>query len=429
MNIIGIMTGNSLDACDLVLTCFNEEGMRDLKAGSFVISKTLQKEILLLKKRIQQKKIILENIENDSFFQSVHFRYVKWVASSVKKFLKENKLSSNQIDLIGFHGQTLDHNPPSVAGSFNEVYTLQMGSGALLSDLTGIPVVYDFRSDDVINGGEGAPLMPPHNEHFALSLGLKNAVFYNAGNTSNLAVIKNGKVVQGFDAGPFNEFSDYLVRFYKNELYDKDSVWGLKGSLDIDLLKELFDKSAFSKKNENFFMLTPPKSADPSLYGFKKNLKPLNDKDFYKQLHTVQYFAGYVAAYSLKYILGANLPNEFVLFGGGWKNKVSFQAFKNLLEGTGVELAEHKEIFQKIRASFLKKPIFLFPDGSEYMEARLMADLAYFFEQKKIWTCFELTGVKVKTVLGQKKFPSQNRTVYDDCVSRANKGWQKKLKQ
>lgn len=424
MDIIGIMTGNSLDACDLVLTRFKENEMKDLAFSSFPVSKNLQKDILHLKKKIQNKEIILESISYDLFFIEVHRRYIKWIASCVKKFLKYHSLNPKDIDAIGFHGQTLDHNPPSVAKTFEDVYTLQMGSGDYLSDLTKILVISDFRSDDIINGGEGAPLIPPHNEHFAQMLGLSDCIFYNAGNTSNLAVIQNKKVIQGFDCGPFNEFSDYLVRFYKKEFFDKDSHWGLKGQLDENLLSLLFQKAAVCATNQNFFLMRPPKSADPSLYGFKYSLKPKTDEEFYQMLHTVQYFSGYIAAYSLKYIQQKTLSDSFVLFGGGWKNKVSFQAFCDLLTGKGFELKEHQKDFEKIRAMFLNEPKFLKPKGAEYMEARLMADLAYSFIQKKHWTNSRLTGVKKLVVLGKKSQPDSARTSYFDLVSRANKGWQ-----
>ena len=71
-----------------------------------------------------------------------------------------------EIAAIGFHGQTCDHFPPSAAGG-SEPYTLQVGDPRLLADLTGIPVIYDFRSDDLMNGGEGAPLAPLHNRRIA----------------------------------------------------------------------------------------------------------------------------------------------------------------------------------------------------------------------------------------------------------------------
>jgi anhydro-N-acetylmuramic acid kinase len=424
MNIIGIMTGNSLDGCDIVLTKFDAEKMNDLVFGSFDISKQLQKDILSLKKKIQTKKILLTELTDNSFFVNVHNRYVRWIYLSIKRFLKENNLTVKDVDLIGFHGQTLDHNPKSVASSLEDVYTVQMGSGQMLADLTNIPVVSDFRSDDVMNGGEGAPLMPPHNEHYAKMLGLKDAVFYNAGNTSNLALIENGLVQMGFDAGPFNELSDYLVRQYKNESFDRNGAYGLKGVLDIDLLMVLFQEAVKTKTKENFLLLPPPKSSDPSLYGFKHQLKINSEDDFYRVLHTVQYFAGYVAAHALTHVTSKKLPDTFVLFGGGWKNPVSRMAFQNLLLGKDKPLQMHEDVFKNILEKFEKNPAFLMPNGAAYMEARLMADLAYSFEQKKCWTNKKLTGVLNQIILGVKSTPKKDRTNYTDMLSRANKGWQ-----
>lgn len=97
--------------------------------------------------------------------------------------------------------------PPSIAGG-EPAYTVQVGNAGLLADLTGIPVICDFRSDDIMAGGEGAPLAPVHNLHIAGDLrnkGVFPVAFCNAGNTGNISVItedKDGKnVVRGWESG------------------------------------------------------------------------------------------------------------------------------------------------------------------------------------------------------------------------------------
>ena len=426
MKIIGIMTGNSLDGCDIVLTEFTEEKMNDIAFFSKKITKLLQKNILKLKKKIKNRVLLTENLMNDSFFIKVHNDYIHWIKSAIQEFLSQERLSPRDIDLIGFHGQTLDHNPPSVASKDFPAYTLQMGSGQMLADLVGVPVVYDFRSDDIFLNGEGAPLIPPHNEHVAKQMGLKNAVFYNAGNTSNLALILDGKVVLGFDAGPFNEFSDKLVRQYKDIPFDKDGFWGLKGELNLSLLEKLFYQSVKTKENKKYLELSAPKSADPSLYHIDDLLVVKDEKSFVDTLFTLSYFSGYVAAYALKHIQKRDyLPNVFVLFGGGWKNPIAFDAFSNILKGTAVVLKEHEKVFAEIKNQFQSDVQFVFPEGGTYMEARLMADLAYHFEKQIPWGDCTITGRSADVVLGVKSMPATVQSSYEDMVNRACEGWQK----
>ncbi len=429
MKIIGVMTGNSLDGCDAVLTEFSNQKMKDIAFFSQDIPVLLQKDILSLKEMIKNKTLLSQDLPNNEFFLKVHKAYIQWIASCIREFLFSVHLTEKDIDLVGFHGQTLDHNPPSVATEKEPPYTLQMGSGKMLSSLINIPVVYDFRSDDIFNQGEGAPLIPPHNEHFAKMLHLKNAFFYNAGNTSNVALIQNGKVVLGFDSGPFNEFSDKLVRLYKNISYDKDCFFGKQGKLRPDLLEKLFNFSVRTHQKKNYLILPPPKSADPSLYHLTDLISINNETDFVDTLHTVEYFAGYVAAFSLKHI-DENFawPTDFVLFGGGWQNQISYNAFVDILNGNGFILPMHQSVFKKIRSKFNGKINFIFPSGGKYMEARLMADMAFYFDKKKAWTTPQLTGCLSPCVLGVKAEPQQLE-VFDDLISRASRGWQFKLKK
>lgn len=84
--------------------------------------------------------------------------YTSAVAAAVNNALQTNGIPAASVDAIGFHGQTCAHCPPSVSAA--DTYTLQVGNGQMLADLTGIPVIFDFRSDDLMNGGEGAPFAP-----------------------------------------------------------------------------------------------------------------------------------------------------------------------------------------------------------------------------------------------------------------------------
>lgn len=128
-----------------------------------------------------------------------------------------------------------------------------------MADLTGIPVIYDFRSDDIMAGGEGAPLAPVHNLHIAGDLrnkGVFPVAFCNAGNTGNISVITEDKdgenVVRGWDVGPFNHYTDYLVRTYKGQPYDDGGRLAAGGRIVPELLRDLFDNAAVDGIGRNF---------------------------------------------------------------------------------------------------------------------------------------------------------------------------------
>ena len=280
---LGIMTGNSLDATDIVLTAFENADISDIAAYSKVYPKSLTQKMLALRQKIKAVNADMSKLEQDEEVISAINEYTMEVAQTVNEFLQKTDFPKEKIAAIGFHGQTCDHFPPSIAQG-KPPYTIQIGNAQMLADLTQIPVIYDFRSDDMMSGGEGAPLAPVHNQHLAKALQQKGefpVAFCNAGNTGNIAILskdKNGKsIVKGWDTGPFNHYTDYLLRKYKNLPYDKDGAWAAKGQIVPELLRKLFNTVAVNAKGKNFYLLPPPKSSDPSWY---KETESLNCSEY-----------------------------------------------------------------------------------------------------------------------------------------------------
>ena len=247
---IGIMTGNSLDAVDVVLSEFDNEHIKDICGCSQDIPTSLSNSFRQLKFLLAQNNCDIEAYyakEKESFM-SLHNEYISLVAQTVNRMLEENNISKDSIDAIGFHGQTCGHCPPSIAQSKDpsQIYTLQIGSGQMLADLTSIPVVYDFRSNDIMNLGEGAPLAPVHNQHIAQDLISKKifpVAFCNGGNTGNLSIISRNKItgkdiVMGWDVGPFNHFIDMLMRNEKHLPCDFNGETGKLGKDTVRLLRK-----------------------------------------------------------------------------------------------------------------------------------------------------------------------------------------------
>ncbi|MBY0358648.1 MAG: anhydro-N-acetylmuramic acid kinase [Candidatus Obscuribacterales bacterium] len=476
---IGVMTGNSLDGADAVLTAFADDGsMQDLKAYSLPSPPELSERLRQVRKVINdchgdmQATLRLFD-QQPGTFDKLQTSYLSFVSQAVKNLLDSAGYEASEIDLLGFHGQTCAHMPPSISRSSDPqaVYTCQIGDGQTLADLTGITVVYDFRSDDLMNGGEAAPLAPVHHQHLAaqaVKQGKFPLAFCNAGNTSNLSVISKDKVsgapvVIGWDAGPFNNYPDKLVQKEKGEECDRDGRYGKAGRINTDLLKLLFDKAVITGNKDNFLLLTPPKSSDPQWYRLLPELEGLarvngETLSFVDRLHTAEYFAAYVYMHALT-LLPANIqmPHNFALCGGGWKNPISRQYFTALLQddlSKQIILPEHRQSFELVRKQFAQAA---FVSGSEdfgfdgtAMEARIFADAAVCRLKGEPFSLPSTTGARTPTIAGLIRFPqgdenrattavlesldhyqSRNLTVdrpdlFDQRWSRASAGWSAK---
>lgn len=159
-------------------------------------------------------------------------------------------------EIVGFHGQTTSHRPH--AGE-----THQVGNGALLAEVLGLPVVWDFRSTDMNFGGQGAPLAPFY--HFALAnwIGATEPVaFLNIGGVANLTWLDPRKqsaetpnACLAFDTGPGNAKIDDLVNARLGRRMDDDGKLAAKGTVDDALLNDLMSR-------EGYFHRMPPKSLD-----------------------------------------------------------------------------------------------------------------------------------------------------------------------
>ena len=419
---VGVMTGNSLDAVDAVLTGFDGGRICDLNAATLPYPPRLRDGFLTLRRQIADHGGDVAFLRGNEFFNAVSDEYTRLVARAVDALLSGSDVRKADVAAIGWHGQTLDHFPPSVAGN-RPPYTLQTADAGRLAALTGLPVIYDFRSDDLLNGGEGAPLAPTHNRHIAADLrerGVFPVAFCNAGNTGNIAVVSrrtDGEdATFGWDAGPFNHFADMLTRQNTGDACDVDGGHGTNGRVVPELLEKLFDSVARTADGENFFEKQPPKSSDPARYA--KDLNGFSaEYGFENTLRTVEYLAAYAFFATLSFIPETVVfPKAFLLFGGGWKNPLCLNDFKGLFDGQGVVLPRHAAAFARTRDRCAVPPAIGFSteygyDGT-YMEARIFADMARCRITGEPFSFPQSTGAKSPTVAGIYALPPDAR----DCL-------------
>ena len=411
--IIGNMTGNSMDAIDLVLSEFENNQIKDICSFSAPYSKDMQDKIEYLRTNSRSKtKKEIENIPN---FKEIHNEYIFQIASHINQMLQNNNIDKSTISAIGFHGKTLDHNPPSIA-NLNKTtpYTVQLGSGQMLANLTKIPVIYDFRSDFIKNGFEGAPLIAPHNARISLLEG--DGCYYNGGNTSNFAIIKDNIPLISSDSGPFNEYIDNFIRLNTPYSFDIDGMFGKKGKLNKSLLNELFNIGL------QYYKTPLPKSGDPSYYHKEEIFNQINSKNlkFEDVIHTFEYFSAYISVFTLTQIPeNITIPQNFILFGGGWKNPIVLKYFKDLLSNNAYILPQHKTLFNSLYTRLSNTPNIKNSQFGEYMEARLLADLAYHKLENKPWPLPETTFKNQQITCGKIATPN-NQTTYQDMLSAAS---------
>ena len=422
---IGIMTGNSMDAVDMAYVCFDGR-INLLCFDSIPFSADMQKQTAELREFVRLCKTRVE-IENSSLFQFVHQGYITQVAQAVTSFIVTHQIDLKTLNAICFHGKTLDHCPPSrvVKEKINgKPYTIQMGSGQQLADLTArllaeqtgfehrISVIYDFRSDDIFNGGEGAPLIPVFNAFMAKQDGVLNRIDINAGNTSNLCVIQDGKAKGGWDLGPCNEYPDYLIRTYTDLPFDRNGQIAKGGRINQDLLQKLFEKG------QNFYQTKPPKSGDPMYYNTQEIIDFQCADGLADKVRTCLYFSAYLMVYGLQFVKGT-IPANFSLFGGGWKNPVLFADFQNILNQQGLILPTHQTVFADIYARLAGQPMIRQQQNGQATESMLMALMGAYFDLNYPWTQPCLTGCQTPTVCGLKTTSDTHRITYADCLCRA----------
>lgn len=245
---IGLMSGTSLDGIDAALIKsdgetterFGQAFHMDYSSDMRSRLKTALSEAKTEKKPTDKNSLINET---EQVLSDLHYVVVR-------ELLELNALKPGDIDVVGFHGQTLLHGP-------DQGWTWQIGSGERLAARLGITVVNDLRRYDVEHGGQGAPLAPVYHQSILKGKGKEYpAALINIGGVSNITWVgseKTGDMV-AFDAGPGNALLDDWVR-EKTELpYDIDGMISIKGKADQEMVNRWMEN--------DYFNLSPPKSLD-----------------------------------------------------------------------------------------------------------------------------------------------------------------------
>ncbi len=302
-----------------------------------------------------------------------------------------NQIKQNYpiIELIGSHGQTVFHRPPIKE---RIGYTMQLGRGEIIANLTGIPTVNNFRVADIAAGGQGAPLVSKIDAYL-LSHPQYNRCVQNIGGIGNVTYLPPKQArdwenqIRGWDTGPGNVLIDLTVQKFSNgkKTYDKNGEWAAQGKPKQELIKQWL--------TQDFFQQTPPKSTGRELFG-KNYLEKcwqdaqtykLSDKDF---LATITDLTAASMASSYQQFIKQPI-DEILLCGGGSQNLYLKERIKyHCPDSTRVKTTDEVGM------------------NSDFKEAIAFAILAYWRYVIKIpGNLPQVTGAKQPMLLGDIHLP------------------------
>ncbi len=235
---LGLMSGTSLDGIDAALLW--TDGERLAEPGGFLSAPYESDLRERLRALLGSDPAAAERAPVEADLTRAH-------AEIIDLLLEKERITASKIKIIGFHGHTLFHAP-------DDRRTIQIGDGELLAAVIGRPVVNDFRSADMILGGQGAPLAPLYHRARAYTLGHPLAVL-NIGGVANVTWLgPDDSDILAFDTGPGVALLDDWVSGEGRGRFDRDGALARAGRCNEKALRALMESA--------FFGRPPPKSLD-----------------------------------------------------------------------------------------------------------------------------------------------------------------------
>ena len=353
---IGIMSGSSADGVDCALVDLSNNDIKNV-ANHYVSFPS----------DIREKIVKLANFKDDSLHNiaKLNVKITRLYADAVRQLLDKTRLSAKEIAAIGCHGQTILHSP-------SDWYSLQLINGGLLTELTGITTVTDFRNRDIAAGGQGAPLAPLfHDEKFRHPE--EHRVILNIGGMANVTNLSPKLTVSGFDTGPGNCLIDAWCEEIQGEPFDNAGSWAREGKVDHSLLVKL--------KKHPYFAQRPPKSCGREQFNMNwlctHSLEKINPED-------VQATLLRLTTDTISEAICSNFGSFVNVFicGGGARNTYMIQELTRLNDG------------------FALKKIDSLGISADWVEACTFAWLAKKTVHGQVVNAGPITGAKGPKILG-----------------------------
>jgi anhydro-N-acetylmuramic acid kinase len=299
---IGLMSGTSMDGIDLAMLRTDGEGQVERGPSMFVPYEAAFRG--RIETALDEARAIVGREDRPGQLAALERDITERHAKAVGAFLRDGAPRWGEPDMIGFHGQTVLHRPQAGV-------TVQLGDGALLARLTGLPVVHDMRANDMRFGGQGAPLVPAYHAALAGTLpgpfaGRFPVVFVNIGGISNVTYVPQRGDPIAFDSGPGNTLIDQWVTREGGVPFDSDGVIASEGGIVQSVVERYLDSPFFEKAG--------PKSLDRNDFTLDQ-AKGLELADGARTLAAVSAEAILKSAEHMP-----ETPRLWIVCGGGRKN-------------------------------------------------------------------------------------------------------------
>ena len=332
--VVGLMSGTSMDGIDTALVRITGNGL-DTKVElldfiTYPYSNRLRFE--------------LEEISDGSVgkLSDLDFAVGEAFSDAAISIVERAGLRPDEIDLVGSHGQTVFHNPPSNNSEFSS--TLQIGQSDIIAERTGITTVSDFRPRDIASNGEGAPLVP-YVDYIMFKNPDKVVIAQNIGGIANCTIVTPDiSDVMAFDSGPGNIMLDGIMKIHSagKHKYDNNGENAKKGKVDYKLLYNLL--------NKGYFKESPPKTTGREMFGKNETEKLYklvenNSIDLQDLLATlVQFTVDTIYNAYEDYIFSKWKIDEVILSGGGAFNPIMVEKLAQKVKPIELSLSDKYNI-------------------------------------------------------------------------------------
>lgn len=314
MRVLGFMTGTSLDAVDMAVVETDGETIFALgPAGERKLDPATRASV---EAAIAAARRWPWGAEAPAAFAAAGVAVTEAHQAAAEAFLVEKGVDRGEIDLIGVHGQTILHEPPTASRADGR--TVQVIDAQRLADALGLPVAYDFRIADVAAGGQGAPLAPVYHGALVRWSGLQGPVaVLNLGGVGNVTLVAADGALEAYDTGPANGMIDLWVQARTAARCDQDGALARAGRVDEAVL------AAFLA--HPYFQARGPKSLDR----FDFSLDLVASLSLEDGAATLTAFAAESVALGLR-SLGVR-PTRVIACGGGRLNPALMDAIRQRL--------------------------------------------------------------------------------------------------
>lgn len=333
-NIIGLMSGTSVDGLDIALCTISGAGhdtvveLKQFETIAYDSNFKAQIKSVFSKKMVDLEKLCLLN---------------PWVAlqqaEMIATFLNKRNMNTAEVDLIASHGQTIYHAPKALHGQqhFGNA-TLQIGDADHIAVATGIITISDFRQKHIAAGGEGAPLAV-YGDYFIFSKKGEDRIMLNMGGIANFTFLPgslDANKIFSTDTGTGNTLMDALTQQYDaTNYFDADAAIAKQGTANEALLLAL--------KDHPFFEQAFPKTTGPELFNLAyleaaKEKAGVSDLNLFDTMATLNLFSAQTIVEAITKTTAPSKEYHIYASGGGMHNPLLMQHIQQLLPNTIIHI-------------------------------------------------------------------------------------------